>query len=409
MRPTVLDDRLLTELAREHGTPLYVYDAATITRRIRELAGFDRVRYAQKANANLAVLGVVRRAGAFVDAVSAGEIERALRVGYDASSIVYTADVFDRAARAALVAHRCPVNLGSPFQIEQYAALEAGRDVALRVNPGFGHGHGRKVNTGGESSKHGIWHADLPDVVRRARAAGLRVTALHVHIGSGSDFENLARVRDALRRTAPLAGPDLHVISVGGGLPIPYRDGEPPFDVARFVREWLGTKRDIEGDLGRAIELEVEPGRYLVAESGVLVTEVLGAKRSGSIDYVFVDAGFHTLVRPAMYGAYHRITAIGKGAATSAPRVVAGPLCESGDVLTQGDGGVLVPQMLPDLRVGDLACVHDAGAYGMTMASNYNTQPFPAEVLVEDGAARLARRRQSIERLLADESGLAGR
>lgn len=403
MRPAALHDDLLAALAREHGTPLYVYDAATIERRIRDLAGFDRVRYAQKANANLAVLDVVRRAGAFVDAVSAGEVERALRAGFEARSIVYTADVFDRAAREALIRHRCPVNLGSPFQIEQYAALQAGREIALRVNPGFGHGHGRKVNTGGESSKHGIWHAHLPDVVARARAAGLRVTGLHVHIGSGSDFENLALVREAMRRMAPLAGPDLRTISAGGGLPIPYRDGETAFDVKRFVREWLATKLDIERDLGRAIELEVEPGRYLAAECGVLVTEVLGAKKSGAIDYVFVDAGFHTLVRPAMYGAFHRITAIGKGDAAPSPRIVAGPLCESGDVLTQGDGGVLEPQMLPALAPGDLVCVHDAGAYGMTMASNYNTQPFPAEVLIDAGAARLVRRRQTLDELLADE------
>jgi len=403
MRPTTLDDALLTRLAREHGTPLYVYDAATIESRIRDLAGFDRVRYAQKANSNLAVLRVVRRAGAFVDAVSAGEFERALRAGFEARSIVYTADLFDRAALAVLGEHRCPVNLGSPFQIEQYAALDAGRDITLRVNPGFGHGHGRKVNTGGEASKHGVWHTELAAVVARARAACLRVTGLHVHIGSGADFANLARVRDAVRRMALLAGPDLAVISAGGGLPIPYRDGESAFDVARFVREWLDTKRTVESDLGRAIELEVEPGRYLTAECGVLVTEVRGSKRSGSVDYVFADAGFHTLLRPAMYGAFHRITAVGKSGSPLFPRVVAGPLCESGDVLTQTDGGVFEPQLLPELATGDLLVVHDAGAYGMAMASNYNTQPLPAEVLVEDGRARLVRSRQTLHGLLADE------
>lgn len=406
MRPDVLDDALLARLAHEHGTPLYVYDAATIQQRIRDLAGFDRVRYAQKANSNLAVLDVVLRAGAVVDAVSAGEVERALRAGFAASSIVYTADLFDRAALETLAKHRCPVNLGSPFQVEQYAALHAGRDVALRVNPGFGHGHGRKVNTGGEASKHGIWHTELPAVVARARAAGLRVKGLHVHIGSGADFENLALVRDAVRRMAPVMGPDLAVISTGGGLPIPYREGEAAFDVARFVREWLETRRAIESDLGRAVELEVEPGRYLAAECGVLVTEVRGTKRSGSVDYVLVDAGFHTLLRPAMYGAFHRITALLKDDAPRGPRVVAGPLCESGDVLTQGDGGELEPQMLPSLEVGDLLVVHDAGAYGMAMASNYNTQVLPAEVLVEAGVARLVRRRQSLDALLADEIGL---
>jgi len=403
MRPAVLTDALLTSIAREHGTPVYVYDAQTVVERIRALSGFDAVRYAQKANSNLALLGVVRRAGARVDATSAGEIERARRAGWDPREIVFTADLFDRASMEALKQHRCPVNLGSPFQLEQYAALDVGREITLRVNPGFGHGHGRKVNTGGESSKHGIWHEELPAVVARARALGLAVIGLHVHIGSGSDFENLARVRATVRRLAPVAGPALRTISAGGGLPTPYRGDESPFDVARYVREWLETKRDIERDLGRTIDLEVEPGRYLVAECGVLLTEVRGTKKSGSVDYVLADAGFHTLIRPAMYGAYHRITAIGRDAAPTAPRIVAGPLCESGDVLTQGRDGVLEPQLLPEVQVGDLLCVHDAGAYGMAMASNYNAQPFPAEVLVEDGRPRLARRRQSIDALLADD------
>jgi diaminopimelate decarboxylase len=404
VRPLALDDTLLTRLAREHGTPLYVYDAATIERRIRELAGFDRVRFAQKANSNLAVLRVIRRAGAGVDAVSAGEVERALRAGFDPRDVVFTADLFDRAALEAIVRHALPVNIGSPFQVEQYAALGVGREISVRVNPGFGHGHGRKVNTGGESSKHGIWHADLPAVVARARSAGLSVRGLHVHIGSGSDFDNLAQVREAVRRLAPVAGPDLRTISAGGGLPVSYREGEAAFDVARYVREWSETKRTIERDLRRAIELEVEPGRYLVADCGVLVAEVRGTKTSGSFEYVFVDAGFHTLVRPAMYGAYHRITALGKHAALSAPRVVAGPLCESGDVLTQSEGGILEPQPLPEVDVGDLLCVHDAGAYAMSMASNYNSQPFPAEILLDGGDAIRVRRRQSLDELLIDES-----
>ncbi len=170
MRPAVLTDALLTRAAREHGTPLYVYDAQTVVERIRALSGFDAVRYAQKANSNLALLGVVRRAGARVDATSAGEIERARRAGWDPREIVFTADLFDCASMEALKRHRCPVNLGSPFQLEQYAALDVGREITLRVNPGFGHGHGRKVNTGGESSKHGIWHEELAAVVAHARA-----------------------------------------------------------------------------------------------------------------------------------------------------------------------------------------------------------------------------------------------
>jgi diaminopimelate decarboxylase len=403
VRPAALTDALLRELAVRHGTPLYVYDATTIERRVRDLAAFDVVRYAQKANGNLAVLGVVRRAGAVVDAVSAGEIERALRAGWSASEIAFTADLFDDAALAALRTHRCPVNLGSAFQIEQYAAIAPGAPVTLRINPGFGHGHGRKVNTGGSASKHGIWHASLKGVIARARRAGLVPRGLHVHIGSGSDFENLARVCAAVERMAPLLGEDLECVSAGGGMPVPYRAGEPAFDVKRFSAAWLATKSAIERALGRAIRLEAEPGRYLVAEAGVLVCTVRGTKLQGRTHYALVDAGFHTLLRPAMYGAYHQIEALGRSDAPRAPVVVAGPLCESGDVLTQGEGGRLTPQELPELAEGDFLCVHTCGAYGMAMASNYNTQPLPAEVLVQNGEARLVRRRQGLGTLLADE------
>ena len=404
MRPATLDDALLTRLAREHGTPLWVYDGAVIEARIRSLAAFDAVRYAQKANSNLAVLALVRRAGAVVDAVSAGEIARALAAGFAPRDVTFTADLFDTAALAWIGRHDVPVNVGSPDMLAQYASRHPGRGVTLRVNPGFGHGHAPQVNTGGETSKHGIWHADLPAVVARARQLGAPVTGLHVHIGSGSDFDHLTRTCAAMERFATIVGPELESISAGGGLPIPYRDGEAPFDVERFTRAWLDTRDRIGRAIGRVPRVEVEPGRYLVAESGVLVTEVRGTKTNGSFDYVLVDAGFHNLIRPAMYGAYHRITAIGaaRDARTSA-KLVAGPLCESADVFTQGPDGRPDPQPLPDVAPGDLLCVHDAGAYGAAMSSNYNSQPLAAEVLLERGVARLVRRRQTIDEMLAPE------
>lgn len=403
--PRSLHDILLRSLAREHGTPLYVYDAGTIARRFRELAGFDVVRYAQKANPNLAVLALVRELGGCVDAVSAGEVVRALHAGFAPREIVFTADVFDRAALAVLAAHPIGVNCGSPFMLEQLARVRPRAEVTLRVNPGFGHGHDRKVSTGGETSKHGIWHAELPAVVARARELGLLVRGLHVHIGSGSDLENLDRVRAAMTELAPRAGPDVATLSIGGGLPVPYRENEARIDLARFTSAWRATKAELERRLGRGLVLEVEPGRYLVAESGVLVTEVRGEKRAGGVRYVLVDAGFHNLVRPAMYGAFHRIEALTHQGGALTPAIVAGPLCESADVFTQTKDGELDPRMLPALAEGDLLVVRDAGAYGMSMASNYNAQPFAAEVLVADGRARLVRRRQTLEDLVADELG----
>jgi diaminopimelate decarboxylase len=401
----VLDDDFLMLLAREHGTPLWVYDAHVIRERVASLHGFDVVRYAQKANGNLGILRLMKRLGVELDAVSAGEIARARAAGFAPREIVFTADLFDRAALATVVETGVKANLGSPFMIEEFAAARPGADVMLRVNPGFGHGHGRKVQTGGESSKHGIWHAELPAAIERARRRGLRVNGLHVHIGSGSNFEHLTRVCASLERLAPLVGADLEVVSSGGGLPIPYAENEKPFDVARFTETWLATRERIARALGRTVRLEVEPGRYLVAECGRLLAEVCGAKTSGTPEYVFVDAGFNELLRPAMYGAYHRITVLGRALDAGAkPRVVAGPLCESGDVFTVDKEGVLAPRLLPDVARGDILCIHDVGAYGAAMSSTYNARPLAAEVLVEDGHARLVRRRQTITEMLDLES-----
>lgn len=391
MKPRILSDEELRKLAQQHGTPLFVYSGAVIRQRVQELQGFDRIRYAQKANAHGPILRLLRSLGVVVDAVSAGEVRQAVDAGYAPGDIVYTADLFDARALKALEQHPVPVNLGSDFMIEQYAELRARNGgpsgIILRINPGFGHGHARKVNTGGETSKHGIWHEQLRDCIQRATRCGLSVHGIHLHIGSGTDFDHLVRVCAAMERLCTLAadaGARIDLISAGGGLPIPYREGEPRLDIQRYRAAWLETRHRIEQRSGNKVTLEVEPGRYLVAECGVLLTEVRGTKQSGSYRYAIVDAGFHNLVRPAMYGAYHQITALGQVASSiTSPQVVAGPLCESGDVFTVDSLGHLLPQALPELKCGDILCIHDAGAYGASMSSTYNAQPLAAEVLVD--------------------------
>jgi diaminopimelate decarboxylase len=406
LRPRPFSDAELAAWAARHGTPLYVYDANAIVQRLRELEAFDCVRYAQKANANLSLLRLLRESGADIDAVSAGEIERALRAGFGPDQITFTADLLDETALAEVVARRIGVNAGSADMIEQLSRAGWRGELALRVNPGFGHGHDDKVNTGGESSKHGIWHSELPTALARARAAGLEVRTLHMHIGSGSDFEHLARVCDAMGTAARAVGSSLRSISAGGGLPTPYRPSDRRINVERYAQMWIATRDAIARELGHPIEVETEPGRYLVAEAGLLLARVRARKRQGGIDYVLVDAGFHNLVRPAMYGAYHQISVVGRDDEPRAPRVVAGPLCESSDVFTQRKGGGIEPRELPDARVGDLICVHDCGAYASSMASNYNSQLLAPELLVENGVARLVRRRQDFDHLLALESEL---
>ncbi|ASM78364.1 Diaminopimelate decarboxylase [Vitreoscilla filiformis] len=410
--PTSFTPDLLRALAQQHGTPLWVYDAHTIRQRIADLQVFDTVRFAQKANSNTHILRLMRAQGVVVDAVSRGEIERALAAGYTAdqtpgatSGIVFTADLFDAATLDTVVRHGVPVNAGSIDMLEQLGQRSPGHTVWLRINPGFGHGHSNKTNTGGEHSKHGIWHADLGAALAAIQRHGLRLVGLHMHIGSGVDYGHLQQVCAAMVALVKRAGVPVEAISAGGGLSIPYREGDDRIDTAHYFSLWDAARREIASHLGRPVHLELEPGRYLVAESGALLTEVRATKAMGQNAFALVDAGFSDLMRPSMYGAFHGISVIpmSEGERPLQPTVVAGPLCESGDVFTQGEGGVVLTRELPQARVGDLLVLHDAGAYGASMSSNYNSRPLIAEVLVDGEGHRLIRRRQTVAELLALE------
>ena len=215
----------VSEIASQFGTPTYVYDANTILGQIEKLRAFDVIRFAQKANSNIAVLDLMRKNGVVVDAVSAGEVLRAQAAGYDLTDkshpVVFTADLFDREALELVQKYGLHVNAGSPDMLVQLSEICPGANVTLRINPGFGHGHSQKTNTGGEQSKHGIWHEQLEETVALADKHGLTVTGLHMHIGSGTDFEHLAQVCDSMVAAAKVVGSSLTTISSGGGLPTP--------------------------------------------------------------------------------------------------------------------------------------------------------------------------------------------
>jgi diaminopimelate decarboxylase len=402
----------ISGVAEEFGTPVWLYHQPTIEARIQELSVFDTVRYAQKANSSLALLALMKKKGVVVDAVSAGEIVRALRVGYGENGskhdIVFTADIFDRDALQLIKEHNLPVNIGSPDMLVQLKEAGLRPDVIIRVNPGFGHGHSKKVNTGGDLSKHGIWHGQLPQVYALARDLDIPIVGLHMHIGSGSDFHHLSQVAEAMVQAAADFGPGLQIISAGGGLPVDYhKPAGERIDVQKYYEVWDNTRKQIEKNSGTSVRLEVEPGRYLVAESGFLITRICSIKQMGDNWFYLVDAGFSDLVRPAFYGAYHHISILAADGRTlneSKDAVVAGPLCESCDVFTQEDGGFVTTRELPSAKVGDYLVIHDAGAYGAAMSSNYNSRLLAPELLLQgDDSVQVIRKRQTFDQLLQNE------
>ncbi|MBP5246966.1 MAG: diaminopimelate decarboxylase [Fibrobacter sp.] len=415
MSSPLFTEETIREGVAKYGTPFWLYDRSTIEKRVQELKCFDTVRFAQKACPNLSIISIVRKAGALVDAVSAGEIVRALRAGYKGGEsdkqvpqIVYSADIFDRDAIELVKKHNIHVNVGSADMIKQLADAGVRSNLTLRVNPGFGHGHSKKTNTGGPLSKHGVWHSQLKDCVKLAQANGMWITGLHMHIGSGTDFEHLATVCDAMRDASRRLGSHIRMISAGGGLLIPYKEEDKGnrIDIQAYYSLWDKTRKAIAQSVGHDIALEVEPGRYIAAESAVLVSEIRAVKTQEDKLFYLVDAGFNDLVRPSFYGSYHGISIVSKDGRELGPErdvIVAGPLCESGDVFTQEEGGYVVTRKLPAAQVGDYLILHDAGAYGSAMSSNYNSRRFAPEILQNNGKLEVIRERQTFDQLMENE------
>ncbi len=412
----------LAAIAARVGTPFYLYDAATVRARlaaVRAIApgGPVQARYAMKACSLRRLLEEVRAADVWIDAVSGNEVLRAAAAGFPTGHrppvILLTADVFRDNALDVVLEHGVLPNIGSPAMLAALAQAGYRGPIAVRLNPGFGHGHVQACDTGGPSSKHGIWADTLDEVRDAAAAAGLPIVLLHAHVGSGPQLDeftaNMARLEHCFaERLADF--PDLEAVNMGGGIPHPYRPEAPPVDLAPLGRALAGAQERLSARAGRPLRVEIEPGRYVVAPSAVLVTRVTDIKATRTNEkgrghtFVMVDAGFTDLVRPAMYGSYHHITIA--GAPDDAPReplVVAGPLCESGDVFTRDEHELLQPRLLPRPRLGDLLVLHDAGAYGVQMSSQYNSLGRAPQVWLEDGRPYLAARRESLADIVRAE------
>jgi len=400
-------------LAERFGTPLYVYDASVIRAQVanvRESFGDLPFRpfYAMKANGNLSILRLVREQGFGCDAVSPGEIHLALRAGFTPEEIWFTcSNVSDEDLRA-IPDPRIVVNVNSMSEIDRCLALDLQNPIALRVNPDVGAGHHRDVITAGESVKFGIDLGELDAARMLVEDSGRDVVGLHAHIGSGVDTP--APLLGAAARLLQLAESfrRLRWINFGGGLSIPYRPGEAEFPIAEYGAEL--TRIAAAYLRARNLTAILEPGRYIVASSGLLLARVTTKRVSAGIEWIGVDTGFNHLVRPSKYSAYHHILNATRGSSASLRAswdpsverdevVVAGNLCESGDVFTREDGRVAT-RRIDRVRVGDLLAFCDAGAYGFSMASHYNERLLPAEVMVDGDDVRVIRERQTIGELM---------
>ncbi|MGZ7031300.1 MAG: diaminopimelate decarboxylase [Thermoanaerobaculia bacterium] len=403
-----------TEIAERFGTPVYVYDASVIRRQIERVRGAFaglpfRPFYAMKANGNDRILRLIHESGFGCDAVSPGEIFLARHAGFEPKDIWFTCSNVSDEDMRAIGSSDIVVNVNSMSEVDRLIRLGLRNDVALRMNPDVGAGHHTDVVTAGEGVKFGIDRAEIDQARMVVEDTGRKVVGLHAHIGSGIDtLEPLLASARRLIEAAPRF-PNLEWINFGGGISVPYRPQESEFPIAEYGAALASTAGPFLRENGLTAILE--PGRYVVAESGVLLARVTAKRVSSGKTWIGCDTGFNHLVRPSKYAAYHHIVNATHGSAASLRDmfvdsrmreevIVAGNLCESGDVFTRNPDGTPLPRRMDPTNVGDLIAFCDAGAYGFSMASHYNARLLPPEVVIDGGTARLTRERQTFEDLL---------
>jgi diaminopimelate decarboxylase len=394
----------LAQAAERFGTPLYLYSRAAVEQAFhaydRAFAAVPhRICYALKANSSLGLLRVLVGLGAGADIVSGGELLCALRAGFAPERIVFSGVGKSEAELELGLRHGIgDFNVESEQEIARLsaAATRAGREacVTLRVNPDIDARSHPYISTGLRESKFGIEMARAAAILRQARSLpGIRLTGVQCHIGSQiTDLEPLEQAAHelaALSRRMMAEGFAFETIDLGGGLGVDYEGGPGPDPEALAARV-------LPALAGLPLRLLLEPGRSLVARAGVLLARVVCVKASGHKRFVITDAGMNDLLRPALYGAFHRIEPVVERGRPLARVDVVGPVCETGDFLARD-------RDLEEVDAGDLLAVRDAGAYGFAMSSNYNLRPRAAEVLAEAGGFRLIRRRETFEDLVATE------
>ena len=404
------------QIASEYGTPLYVYNERILRDRMEKVAKVITkypytANYSVKANSNIHILKLALQEGNNCDAMSVGEIQMLLKAGFPTDRIFFVPNnVSDELVFA--VKRGIMTSLDSLAQLELYGQIccdlelpNEKRKCAVRINPGVGAGHCEKVITGGKNTKFGIAEDDIPQIFEIAKTYNLKIVGINQHIGSL--FMDPQPYLDAVTNLLRIAlrFENLEFIDFGGGYGIPYHklDDEKDFPMEDFKSKLEPLLDDFVAKYGKAPLFKSEPGRYCVAEGSVILGRVHAVKQNSGKTYAGTDVGMNVLVRPSMYGSWHDIEIIrngkvvqreGDGAEPLFEQTVTGNICESGDILAKD-------RMLPKMIRGDLICVLDAGAYGWSMCSTYNSRPRPAEILIcRDSSIKLIRRRETIDDLM---------
>ncbi len=395
----------LLQLAASHGTPLYVYDAATMRKQYRKLTdAFSgckvKLHYAAKALTNIHVLQLFKELGAGLDVVSIEEVQLGLMAGFDPESILFTPNCVSFSELEAAIQLGVNINVDNISMLEQFGHRYGNTvPVCIRINPHIMAGGHYKISTGHIDSKFGISIHQMRHVERLVQTFDLDVVGLHMHTGSDIlDVEVFLNGAELLFELA-MRFPNLRYLDFGSGFKVAYKDGDITTDVGSLGKKLTTRYRAFCKSFGRDIEIHFEPGKFLVSEAGYFLTRTNVIKHTTATVFAGVDSGFNHLIRPVLYDAYHHITNLSNPHGKDRIYTIVGYICETDTFASD--------RQLKEVREGDILCFHNAGAYGMMMASNYNSRLKPAEVLVDGGEARLIRRRETLEDLLHTQVPLA--
>lgn len=391
-------------MAKEFGLPLYVYDGEKIVNQIRSIQNaFSevplKIKYATKALSNISILKLIRKAGAGIDAVSIEEVKLGMLAGFDPTEIMYTPSGVSFSEVQEAVELGVMVNLDSIPLMRQFGEQYGNRVPAcIRINPHILAGGNAKISVGHKHSKFGISIEQLPEILATVSSYDLNIVGLHVHTGSDILDAEIFLKGATILFDAAKDFPNLQFIDCGGGFKVAYKDGDPATDMKEVGEKVSKAFLDFCDQYGRSLELWLEPGKFLVSESGYFLVEANVVKETPTITFVGVDSGLNHLIRPMLYDAFHDVYNLNNPAGNENKYHVVGYICET-DTLA-------ADRVLPEVRQGDILVIKNAGAYGYSMASNYNSRLRPAEVLVWEGKAHLIRKRESFEDLVKNQVSL---